>query len=290
MITLIPEWILVALFLLFLPRIACPAEPLYSAGLGFEYYSGDYGTHVTSESLYMPLSLSYYPTRRIDVSLEIPYVYQSSGAVGAGLFRGPQGQPMLLSNPIGTQAGMQGGPGSGMGQGMVNSQHLATASGSESGLGDITLKGGYILVPEGRVVPQIRPNFFVKLPTADEDKALGTGEVDEGFAVAVSKFVDAWYSFAELGYTVQGKSELLPLKDYLFYRAALGYQVTEKFLPLLILKGFTAPAEGTTDLLEARLMLKYRSSDHIGIEGYLAKGLTTASPDYGAGLSVFYDY
>ena len=29
---------------------------------------------------------------------------------------------------------------------------------------------------------------------------------------------------------------------------------------------------------------------HTGIDGYLAKGITTASPDYGTGVAVFYEF
>ena len=90
---------------------------------------------------------------------------------------------------------------------------------SESGLGDITLKVGYILLPEKDYLPQVRPIAFVKFPTADKNKALGTGEFDEGFSVEVSKWFGDWNPFAEAGYTVQGKSSQLALKNYLAYNA-----------------------------------------------------------------------
>ncbi len=46
----------------------------------------------------------------------------------------------------------------------------------------------------------------------------------------------------------------------------------------------------STDILEARLRLQYQMARQMGIEGYVAKGFTTSSPDYGAGLAILYDF
>ena len=139
-------------------------------------------------------------------------------------------------------------------------------------------------------MPQIRPTAFVKFPTADKNKSLGTGEFDEGVAVEISKWFGNWNPFAEAGYTVQGKSAQLALRNYMAYNAGVGYQVAESFRPILLIKGATSPADGASSLLEVRLKLKYQATNHTGIEGYVAKGITTNSPDYGTGLSVYYDF
>lgn len=257
------------------------AAPQWSAGLGFEFSSGKYGTNITTNAVYMPFMATVYPTARLDVSLVIPYIYQSSSAANISIFRGPQGQTMGMQN---INAGSSG-TASGM---MMTSTTTGGAYNAQSSLGDVIARAGYILIPESKLMPQIRPNIFVKFPTAD--KALGTDEIDEGFALELSKRLGDWYSFAEVGYTIQGKSPALPLKNYLGYRTGAGYQVTDKFRPMLMLKGFTSPAEGTTDFLEARLRLMYQATKQTGIEGYLARGLTTNSPDYGTGVAIFYDF
>jgi hypothetical protein len=158
------------------------------------------------------------------------------------------------------------------------------------GIGDITVKAGYILVPEKEQMPQIRPNIFVKFPTADKNKALGTGEYDGGFALEFWKWLGDWGTYVEAGYAIQGKSSDIALKDYLYYTVGAGYQVTDKFRPMLLLKGSTATVVGVEQLLEARLKLKYQATQQTGIEGYFAKGITSSSPDYGAGLAVYYDF
>jgi hypothetical protein len=275
-------WLLLASSLLS-PNRAHAEGATFSAGLGFEFASGKYGTDTRTESIYLPFTAAVYPTERIGFSLEIPYVHQSSSAVNTGVFLGA-GQPMHMQKQIAAMTGPA------MGSGSSSSATTANTDQSQGGLGDLTARGGYVLVPEGDLMPRIRPYVLVKFPTADKSKALGTGAFDEGFAVEFSKRVGDWYSFAEGGYTIQGKSSSLALKNYLVYNAGAGYAFGEKFLPMLIVKGSSAPIAGSSDLLELRLKMKYLATTHTGIEGYFAKGITRNSPDYGSGLAVFYDF
>lgn len=257
--------------------------PRLSAGLGAEFASGSYGTGTRTDSLYVPVTLALQATERVGFSLEIPYVYQSSSAVNSGLFAGAGGQGMH-----GQRTAAMNGPG--MGSGAMSSSTSSRTSASQSGLGDVMARGGYLLVQEGALVPRVRPYLQLKFPTGDEEKALGTGSFDQTVAVELFKQIGDWYAFAEGGYTFQGSSERLALRDYLSYHAALGYPLGEKVLPLLIVKGATAPVEGSSDLLELRLKLKYLATEKTGIEGYLAKGITRNSPDYGGGLAICYDF
>lgn len=258
-------------------------EYAYSVGQGFEFSSGKYGTNTRTESIYAPLSVIVSPTDRLGLSLEIPFVYQSNSNVASSLARGGmQGSKstMLSAGEMGSM--------SGSGSGMSSSS--GSMDRSESGIGDITLKIGYILFPEKDSMPQIRPMAFVKFPTADKNKYLGTGEFDEGVSVELSKWLGNWNPFAEAGYTVQGKSAQFALKNYMTYNAGAGYQVADVFRPMLLIKGTTPPADGASSLLEVRLRLKYQATKHTGIDGYVAKGITTNSPDYGTGLSICYDF
>lgn len=268
---------------LVLPHLVQATEYPYSIGQGFEYSSGKYGSSIRTESIYAPLTIMAAPTDRLGLSLEIPFVYQSNSNVVSSVARGSMPATKTMMLPAVGMSGM-----SGSGSGMTSTS--AGSSQSESGLGDITLKAGYVLLPEKGAMPQIRPTVFVKFPTADKNKSLGTGEFDEGIAVEISKWFGEWNPFAEAGYTVQGKSSQLALKNYMSYNAGVGYQVAESFRPILLVKGATSPADGAGRLLEVRLKLRYQATSHTGIDGYIAKGITTNSPDYGTGLAVYYDF
>jgi Putative MetA-pathway of phenol degradation len=272
--------LLAVITIILLPAWVYAAGPNYSAGLGFEFASGKYGTGIRTDSLYLPFTAAIYPTERLDFSLEIPFVYQSTSAVVAGQFMGMQG------GGTGTQAVMAAMGGSGM----RTSAPAGSVGNSQDGLGDLKLRAGYVLYTEEKYVPAIRPNFYVKFPTADKDKFLGTGAFDEGMAVELTKWFGKWVADGELGYAFQGKSTVLAVKDYLYYYVGGGYQVNDHLRPMLFIKGSAPPVEGASALMEARLRVKYQFTKHTGIDGYLAKGITTASPDYGTGLAVFYEF
>lgn len=273
------KWL--ALITLFVtPAWANAYETRYSLGLGFEFASGTYGTASRTNTVFIPFTAAVYPSERLDLFVEIPVIYQSNNNVVSRLGSGMHApQTTAATAPAAPAGGMMGGS-SGMGGGGMG----------QGGIGDITARAGYVVIPERADMPAVRPNAFVKFPTADSGMALGTGEFDGGFALELWKWMDNWYSFAEAGYAIQGRSSAIALKNYLFYSAGAGYQLTERLRPMVILKGATPPVEGSDPLLEARLKLKYQATHHTGIEGYLAKGITTASPDYGVGFAVYYDF
>jgi outer membrane putative beta-barrel porin/alpha-amylase len=267
--------------LLLSPGAVVAEEYRYSIGAGIELSSGKFGSGARTNTVYAPVTLSAAPTRRFALALEIPFLYQNNGNALSHIARG----------------GMQ--PGSTMmlhaGEGGMPHQHQGMSSaaqtqGSASGLGDITLKVGYLLLEEKDALPQLRATAQVKFPSADEERLLGTGEFDEGLALEISKWFGDWNPFVEAGYVVQGRSARLPLKNYLSYYAGCGYQLADNLRPVLLLKGTTAPADGVDGLLEARLKLRYQVTSRNGMEGYLAKGITSDSPDYGAGWSIYYDF
>ncbi|KAB0669466.1 transporter [Oryzomonas sagensis] len=275
--------LLAVMTLFILPAWACADEPAYSVGLGFEFASGKYGTGIRTDSIYMPFTATVYPTERLDFSLEIPFVYQSSSAVVAGQYMGMQGQSTGMQSVVAAMNGMGA-------SGSMTSASAGSVNNSHSGLGDIKLKAGYVLYTEEKYVPAIRPNVYVKIPTADKNKFLGTGEFDEGFAVELTKWFGSWFADGEAGYVIQGKSSVIAVKNYLNYYAGAGYQLTERLRPMVLLKGTTPTVNGAASQLEARLRVKYQFAKHTGIDGYLAKGITTASPEYGMGLAVFYEF
>jgi hypothetical protein len=270
--------------LVLLPTLVCAEDTKYSVGLGFEFASGKYGTGTRTDSIYTPLTISAFPTERLDFSLEIPFIYQSSSAIVAGQTRGVTGQMMGKSSAMITVMG-----GSSMGSTMTSAAS-GEAGNTQDGLGDIKLKTGYVLYSEETYVPAIRPNIFVKFPTADKNRFLGTGAFDEGFAVELTKWFGKWFADGEIGYTIQGKSTIMSVKDYVNYYAGGGYQLSDNLRAMASVKGSSPTVQGASGTLEARLKIRCQLTGHTGIDGYLAKGIATASPDYGTGLAINYDF
>jgi hypothetical protein len=267
--------------------LAAEAGPKLGVEIGFDFASGDYGTSTTTDSYSIPLKVRYTPTSRLGFELTIPYIYQNnSNTLYAGGIRYNVMPRQMAAASAAAQAMGPGGAGAGTGSSTVGYD----VSDSASGLGDITLTGGYVLVPEAADVPQVRPLVYVKFPTGDKNNGLGTGELDFGGGLSLSKWFGPWNLFGESRYIVQGSNDALGLKNYVTYEGDLGYAISRYLFPQLVLWGATAPADNTSSLLEAKAVLNYRWSPVAGGSVYVLKGLATSSPDYGFGLSFFRNF
>jgi len=248
-----------------------------SLSLGVEYASGNYGTGSNIRSFYMPLIATWSPTDRLDVGIEIPFLYQSSPSVTTELYNASLSTTTAETTPSGAAvAGYSGARGS--------------SRSGVSGLGDIILRLGVIALAEDSKVPQLRPSLYVKCPSADVSKGLGTGEFDFGVGIEASKWLGNAQLIGEGFYTFQGKAEGFNLQDYLSYTAAVGYQVTENIKPMLMVRGATAPTTVSGVLLEARARVIWTLTGNTSLDLYGSRGIADASPEYGGGLAVIYAF
>lgn len=257
-------------------------RPLFSLGIGLDYETGDYGTGSDSDFVSVPLYIDFYPSERLDFELIIPYVYQSleDGDVSTVVYR----------TSGGSAAGAVRGKRAAASSGSTTTTATKSRDSSESGLGDITLTAGYVLVAERSGTPQIRPTFYLKFPTADEDKGLGTGEFDYGPGLTVAKWLGDWHLFAEGVYVVQGDSDLYDSKDYFRYSGGLGYLLNDGLYGAVQAVGATAPADGADEALEGRLKLVWRPVVDVAFEAYVGAGLSDNSADFTSSLAVFFDF
>lgn len=253
------------------------ADRKLSLGLGLEFATGDYGTDQTTDSYKIPLIVGYYPTDRLGFELEIPYLFQSNGnTVTLGGMRFPARRE---------EGGVQHGTGR-----MGSSLNASSLSDSQSGLGDITLTAGCIVLEEQEEFPLVRPLLYVKFPTADEDEGLGTGEFDYGGGLGLAKWFGKWSTYLEGMYILPGSSGDFDPDNYWTFLASASYRLTDNLRPGVSLSGGTAAFEEASDPLEARLKLSYWTSDRASLGGYLAKGLSDGSPEFGAGIFGFVSF
>ena len=237
-----------------------------SVSLGFDFASGNYGTSQTTDSYSIPLIIGYYPTERLDFSLEIPYLYQNAGStVSLGGMR----------FPMQTSGSGMGGTGGGTTSSLTNSQ---------SGLGDMTLTAGYVLLSDSATTPTLRPLVYVKAPTADKDKGLGTGAFDIGGGVSLGKVFGDWSAYTEVLYVAPGSTSAYNPDNYWTYQGSLSYELTQKLDVGLALSGATAAFAGNSAALEVQLKSSYRVSEQSNIGAYMGQGLSDSSPDYTAGF------
>ncbi|HIJ96124.1 MAG TPA: hypothetical protein HPP94_10410 [Desulfuromonadales bacterium] len=263
-------------------------QPVASFSIGAEYASGRYNASSTTRSVYMPIIISWYPTARLDMSVELPYLYQSSSQVTSSLYQ--SGATSAASQTVARRGGPGGMITTTTATGTTISSSSSSGRTAVSGLGDIIVRAGYILFFESDRLPQLRSSVFVKTPTASTADGLGTGEFDFGGGFDLSKWFGDLHLAGELVYANQGLVDGFGLKNYLSYNGTIGYQLTGTLQPMLVVKGATAPSDYSDDLLEVRTRLLWNFVTTATLDLFASRGISASSPDYGAGIAVSYPF
>lgn len=243
----------------------------WAVGVGFEVAYGNYGSNADATLLTMPLVLAVNPYQHVDLTLEVPLVYQSSRSD---------------SGMVVTQAGGMGGMGSRRGGSSTVMSSTGSTTVGEAGLGDINVNAGITLLQDDELIPKIRPTVYLKMPTGDEERGLGTGTFEGGAGLSLSKWLGDVQLFGESAYIFQGNSGVYQGKNYVSYTVGAGLQVTDRLFTSLYAKGSSAHVAGGVGPLDGRLKLNFLQSRRVVWELYGLVGFSDASPSAGGGLLV----
>lgn len=272
-------------------------KPFLSMGIGADYASGDFGTATTTDFISIPLIIDLYPSDRLDFEISIPFVYQnnsdnfysSSGNGyqyhGSGMTPGVRQGKSKQDNSA-TQSSDKN-PGSSFSD--ENTQ-TSPSNKSVSGLGDVTISAGYSCIEEGVFFPQIKLTGLLKIPTADSDEGLGSGSLDWGPGIGISKWLGKWLLFAQVRYIFCGSSDSYESEDHFTQEADIGYQFTDSFYGAISAFGATESYEDADTPLEGRLKFRWNFTQKTMLETYILKGFSDGSPDSGAGLAIFHNF
>ena len=244
-----------------------------SIGIGAEYESGDYGTDSRVETWRIPLLIDWSPTAWLGLSFEIPYLMQTGSS-----------ETLVLGG------GGMSPRGGRMGSGTTAQSQTLTSSRTESGPGDITLDADLQLLRETDARPRLSARLYFKLPTADADKGLGTGEFDWGAGLATRKILGDWSLQAKALYIQPGTSPLYDPSAYWDWSAGLDYLGGLRLRPGLTLSGGTAAFSTEDDPLEAGARLGIMGQGPVSFSLYLSHGLSDASPEWGSGIICYFDF
>ncbi len=155
------------------------------------------------------------------------------------------------------------------------------------GIGDLQVKGKYYWLPETDVRPAVDLTGRVKIPTASAEKGLGTGRVDVGFGPSFWKRIGALRTFADLELVLRDRPSGSTIKSTrLDYAVGVGYPFTPRVTAYASLEGATQGSAGVEAPLELVLSAVYKVKEAVSLSGFVLTGLTTGSPDVGAGAGV----
>jgi len=232
-------------------------------GAGLHYSTGDYGAGSDTEitSLAFTAQRETGPWR---LKLTVPYLEVTGpGTVIPGVGN------VANSNPR-----RRGGGGA--------------ASGSASGLGDIVGSATYGFLG-GRDFA-LDGTARVKLPTADADQGLGTGETDIGFQVDAYQTIDRLTPFIGIGYTIFGSSSFVNLDDAMNYTVGASYRLDERDSAGLSLDGRERVSAASAEQRELIAFWTRRFTGPWRAQLYFLKGFADGSPDWGMGATALYAF
>jgi hypothetical protein len=233
--------------------IAGSAAAQTSIGVGLEYTTGKYGATQSTDQLYVPFVVKHETGPWI-FKATVPYLRVS----------GP-------GNVIG------GGPD------RIVVPGVDDAIRTESGLGDVVASAFYNILDERKGGLGVDLGFKVKLPTADEQKGLGTGETDYAFQLDFFKPFGATTLFGSVGYRVYGDPPGATLRDVGYFSIGLSQRlagdssigVAYDYRPHIV--------NGGSEISELTAFWSKRMSPEWKFQLYGVVGFSDASPDAGIG-------
>jgi hypothetical protein len=237
------------------------------AEIGFNFYSGDYGTNTDTDTYTVPFILGYSFNDKWDVYLTIPYIYQSTSATVT-----------VAGTPIPVKKNQTGG------KSKITEQHIDTTS--HSGLGDICVDGSYAALVETSGEPALYILAGIKFPTADEDKGLGTGEDDYWLGLGLEKNIEKWTFSGDIKYNIVGSPGGIDLDNFFAITAGASHQCTASFDGSINIYAAESASDESDSPLEISLGGEYTIDGNNTASLYLMKGLSDGSPDYGLGAAL----
>ncbi len=214
------------------------------------YYSaGDYGAGSDTDILYFPVSYSL-----------------ARGKWGAQLT-----VPHLRVEGVGNVLVNIGG---------VNRAVAGTERESYGGVGDSTLALTYQMDPISDSSPFIDFRLDIKIPSADREKGLGTGETDYSAQVDLSQNYGSSVLFATVGYTFRGKTDFYSgLEDSAYLQLGIARPLAPQW-NIGAFYDYREPASAfSPEVHEIVPYFSWQISESWSFTGLAAFGFTDASAD-----------
>ena len=162
---------------------------------------------------------------------------------------------------------------------------------TEAGLGDTIAGVSYALAPFADWAPFVDLRLDVKLPTADENRSLGTGKPDLSLQVDFSQVYGGTTWFASLGRNFRGRTDLFPgLNDNSFVQLGFARQLTERTSAGAFYDYREAPAAFARETHEIYPYVSFRLSPRWLMTALVGRGFTEGSADYALQGQLSYEW
>lgn len=156
---------------------------------------------------------------------------------------------------------------------------------TESGIGDIILRGGMVFVPETERGLSINGSLALKLPTADETKGLGTGETDYGALLSLHQRLEKIKLSFMGGYIKVGDPPAFNYNDIYLYGVGISrvFGRTDLYASL---EGRRSTVPGADNPQELNFGFFHLFNKDYSLKGSAFFGLNDGGPDFGINFGI----
>ena len=188
------------------------------------------------------IAFAYGVTDEIDIQIEIPFITNGGGFLDSfiqwyhNLFGLPNGGRELVGNNEFHYDLIQGG------------NNLLGYTNTAFGFSDITLRFKYIFSERLRLPFFLAATGYVKLPTGQASKGLGSGQLDAGMSLFGEKSIKRFHFVTQVGVAVLGKSNALnPIQKRAFFSfgQSVEFQILDALSVIVQLTGNTSAFKNT---------------------------------------------
>ncbi len=231
------------------------ADSTFSVSAGLDYSTGNYGSSSDTRIWYYPF-MAKYESDALTLKLSVPYlkITGPSNVVAAA------GQPIQ----VGTNATRR----------------------SESGAGDVLAAASYNVFDHRSAGLLIDLTAKIKFATADEAKGLGTGENDYALQADITKSLGQYSVFGTLGRRKYGDPPGVDFRNPWYATLGAAYKISAAMTSGLSYDYRERVLTSASAVSEVTGFVSYKLTPTSKLQGYLVKGFSDASPDWGAGVVV----
>ncbi|MFM9862876.1 MAG: hypothetical protein ACKVRO_04655 [Micropepsaceae bacterium] len=154
-----------------------------------------------------------------------------------------------------------------------------------NGIGDVSLSTTYTFSwkPEKMYLDLIGR---VRLPTGDDDRGLGSGEIDYSLVANLDKGFEGFNVYVEAGRRFLGSSVASPREDGWLAGAGISTDLTKETEIGASFAWREAAFEGSADPADVSAYVKHYVTPDLRVNVYALAGLSNGSPNAGGGITL----
>lgn len=255
--------------------------------------TGIYFGYVDMEMIRTSLEMRYGVFSRLEVAMSVPFMYGYGGFMDRSILDVEE-----LFGSVRDLRGREDLTGSVNRYTYVikkNDRVFIQGKDEASGLGDISLRVKGKILDEGEITPCLSARLSVKIPTGNDDRALGSGEVDFAGGLLLQKTYRRFTTYLNADAVFPGQAfKDVDVSLRPFYNIMLGaeYKLTDSIAGLMQLSYLTRPFKHTDlDMLDHRILDLLLGASYMTKNGFnMQVGLVqdiSGSSDAGADITFF---